>query len=631
MNDGAHWRRLGVPIFALMLLLIAVVGCQMPPTTQPAPPQPPASPQPTPPAQPQPPATPPAPSTRYIATDGLDANSGTFDKPYRTIQKCASSAKALEVCAIRAGTYRETVKPNAGVRFEPYQHEIVTVDGSDPVGGWTLHAGSIYKASVTLEPALSGNQVFVDQDAMQEARWPNTETDLSRPTWAAMGTGTTYATVYDPNLPNLDWTGATLQMWSGSNPFAHQTATVASGSGGQITTDFTNTGVCPSLCAVPGGRYALVGKLAALDAPTEWFYDAAAKLLYLWAPGSANPAALRVYAKARQYAFDLRGASNVTIRNIRIFASTVITDNRSSGIVLDGLNALYVSAYSTLPKPRPGDLAYSEGDFDVVASRALQSGIVIEGSGNTIQNSTVRYSAGNGILVRGSGHTVTNNLISGAGYMGSYATGISVSGTNQKITRNTVFDTGRDGITVDWHLSGLQFKNNEIAYNNVYNASLQAVDSGGIYACCRLDASGTSIHHNWVHDIPFAQVGQSKPAGVYLDNGSGSFEVYQNAIWRIEGHGVLVHGDSKPSRNNVIRNNTVLEQSDASIYLLAISDASGTRVFDNAVQSDIVAQSVAANVFTNNNSRTAPGATETNPGSAGCQFSGCESPPPPPK
>ncbi len=614
-----------MPRFALMLSLIVSVGCQMPPTTQPAPPQPPAAPQPP---QPQPPAP---SSTRYVATDGLDANPGTLEKPYRTIQKCASSAKALEVCAIRAGTYRETVKPNAGVRFEPYQREIVTVDGSDPVGGWTLHAGSIYQARVSLEPSLPGNQVFVGQDAMQEARGPNMDADPSRPTWAAMGTGTTYTTVYDPNLPDLDWTGATLQMWSGSNPFAHQTATVASSSVGRVATDFTNTGVCPSLCAVPGGRYALVGKLAALDRPTEWFYDTGAKILYLWAPGGANPNALKVYAKARQYAFDLRGASGVTIRDIRIFASTVITDNRSSGIVLDGLDARYASAYSTLPRPKPNDLAYSEGDFDVVASRALESGIVIEGSTNTIENSTIRYSAGNGILVRGSGHTVTNNLISGAGLMGSYATGINVSGTNQKITRNTVFDTGRDGITVDWHLNGLQFKNNEIAYNNVYNASLQAVDSGGIYACCRLDAAGTSIHHNWVHDIPFGKVGRSKPAGIYLDNGSGSFEVYQNAIWRIEGHGILLHGDSMPSRNNVIRNNTVLGQSDASIYLLAISDAEGTRVFDNAVSNDIVTQSVAANAFTNNNKPTAPGATDTNPGSAGCAFSGCESAQPPPR
>ena len=135
---------------------------------------------------------------------------------YLTIQKCATTVSSGDICAIRAGTYRETVTPNSGITITSYDGEPVTVDGSDPVTGWTLYQGSIYKAGVVL--GLSdGNQVFVGNQMMTEARWPNGN-DLFHVNWATLGTGTTTTQVVDANLPNINWTGAKIHLWSGKTP-----------------------------------------------------------------------------------------------------------------------------------------------------------------------------------------------------------------------------------------------------------------------------------------------------------------------------------------------------------------------------------------------------------------------------
>lgn len=312
-------------------------------------------------------------TTRYVATNGSDANPGTSASPYRTIQKYATVSASGDTCLIGAGTYRETVTPNSGVSFQPNGSATVTVDGSDPVTGWMVYSGNIYKANITLDTSLLSNQVFVGTDAMIEARWPNTGSDLLSPTWATMGSGTTTTTVNDSNLQNINWAGATIHIWAGSNPFAHQTGSVTASSAGSVTFTAVNGDTCPYLCAQSGGKYYLVGKLAALDSAKEWFYDSSTSQLYLWAPAGGSPT--NVFAKQRSYAFDLRGKTNVTVKGLKVFASTIITDSSSSGNTIDGIEGRYLSEYKTLPKAT--GLAYSDGDYDIVASRTNESGILI--------------------------------------------------------------------------------------------------------------------------------------------------------------------------------------------------------------------------------------------------------------
>src|SRR5207248_5655819 len=126
-------------------------------------------------------------ATYYVAQNsGSDANAGSQSAPFQTIQKCANVAVSGDSCLVRAGTYRETVKPaNNGVIFAPDGNVSVTVSGADVVSGWTAYQGNIYKSSgMTWDLGVNYNQVFLDGQMMNLARWPNTSLDVSHPTWA---------------------------------------------------------------------------------------------------------------------------------------------------------------------------------------------------------------------------------------------------------------------------------------------------------------------------------------------------------------------------------------------------------------------------------------------------------------
>ncbi len=72
----------------------------------------------------------------YVAPNGDDSNPGTFDKPWKTIQKAANTLAAGDTVYIRAGTYHERVEPqNSGSAGKPilyaaYPGDLVTLDGS---------------------------------------------------------------------------------------------------------------------------------------------------------------------------------------------------------------------------------------------------------------------------------------------------------------------------------------------------------------------------------------------------------------------------------------------------------------------------------------------------------------------
>jgi len=71
----------------------------------------------------------------YVTPIGDDANPGTMERPWQTIQKAADTLTAGKIVYIRTGTYHERVIPkNSGssdreITFSAYPGETVTIDG----------------------------------------------------------------------------------------------------------------------------------------------------------------------------------------------------------------------------------------------------------------------------------------------------------------------------------------------------------------------------------------------------------------------------------------------------------------------------------------------------------------------
>ena len=478
----------------------------------------------------------------FVAPDGSDKNKGTIRQPFKTIQKCADVVQPGESCQIRAGTYRETVKPTSSgtqekpIAFTAYKDEVVIVSGTEPVNNWKRDRGSIFSTKVALpissysDTGFFANQLFINQEMMPEARIPNLKdkSDFLRPTLLKKGLksqGGTAATIENESIPDLSegWKGA--KVWA-NEWYTTRTGTITGGNADKLTAQMTaewNRGAFYMY---------LFGKLELLDSPGEWFYDGNQQTLYFWSPDSKIPQEVEV--KQRNFAFDLSDRSYITVNNINLFANTITTSDNSTGIVLDGIKAKYVSHHMTLPPLPKSEQAPNSDNALFLASHAHDTGIQLRGSNHAIKNSLIEWSSGNGVLLVGKNHQVENNIIVNTNYMVSYAAGIKINGNGHSIRQNTISRTGRDAINIEWHTAGTNGRNNEIAYNDISQFGMLSTDLGAIYICCYVDLAGGSIHHNWIRDAKaFSQFWGTR--GIYLDLKSFNSTIHHNVVWNIVG------------------------------------------------------------------------------------------------
>ena len=158
--------------------------------------------------------------------------------------------------------------------------------------------------------------------------------------------------------------------------------------------------------------------------------------------------------KARNWAFDLRGKSNVVIVGFRFIGCEPCTGNMnvlpphsavlSNNIIIDNIRAKYMN-HAFLQ----GAGTYSS---DLIYGSALVHGMKL-GSNCVIKNSEFKYSATQ-VIWAGANTLIENNLGSDIGYEGNYGCFvIPMNSTGgQRILRNTVsrvcrsvIDFGGDG------------------------------------------------------------------------------------------------------------------------------------------------------------------------------------------
>lgn len=476
----------------------------------------------------------------FVAPGGSDDNSGTIERPFKTIQKCADVVRPGLTCWLRTGTYRETVRPKiSGTKLEPiafaaYNKEQVTVSGTEIVDNWSQHEGSIYHANVTLpidsysDTGFLANQVFVRGEMMPEARVPNLDQkrDFLRPNMFGGGLkslGGTAAKIVNSKIPHLSegWTGA--RVWT-NEWYTSRTGEITGEGADMLTAEMTAS------WDRGGFWFYLFGKLELLDDQGEWFYDDDHKKLYFWSPDDNAPNIVEV--KQRNFAFDLNDRSYIEIRNLNLFANTIITGDRSTGIIIDGIRAKYVSHHMTLPPLPKSEKAYNSDNALFLAAHAHDTGIQLRGSNHILRNSVIDGSSGNGVLLEGENHQVINNILTNTNYKVSYAAPVRLNGNGHKISHNTIKRTGRDAISWDWHTAGTDGRNIEISYNDISEFGMLSTDLGAIYVCCHVDLEDGSIHHNWIRDTrAFSPFWGTR--GIYLDIESFNSTIHHNVVWNL--------------------------------------------------------------------------------------------------
>ena len=481
-------------------------------------------------------------SDLYVSPAGSDSNPGTLARPFKTVQQCAELVQPGSTCWLRKGTYRETIVPQVSgtsdkpIAFAAYQNEAVTISGTEIVNSWSPYKDAIYRAKVDLpvdgysDTGVFANQVFVNGEMMPEARLPNLDQkrDYLRPKFLGGGLqsqGGTAAIIENKEVPELDsgWTGG--RVWT-TEWYTSRTGEITGGTADRLTAEMT------AEWERGGFWFYLFGKQELLDDRGEWFYEGDKDELYFWSPDDNAPQAVEV--KQRNYAFDLSDRSHVEIRNLNLFANTITTGDRSTGIVIDGIRAKYISHHMTLPPLPESKKAYESDGAVFLAAHAHNTGIQLRGKNNIIRNSVIDWSSGNGVLLEGDDHRVTNNIILNTNYQVSYAAPVRLNGNGHRITYNTIKRTGRDAINWDWHTAGTDGRNLEIAYNDISEFGMLSTDLGAIYVCCHVNLEGGSIHHNWIRDAhAFSPFWGTR--GIYLDLETFNSTIHHNVVWNLTG------------------------------------------------------------------------------------------------
>lgn len=479
----------------------------------------------------------------YVAKNGNDNKAGTEAQPYRSIQKAAQVAQAGDIVYIKAGVYRETVTPaNNGtaanpIIFRAYGDGEVTISATEPVLNWSIHSGSIYKATATM-PLGIANMLYFDGVAMDLARWPN-NTDNNRYTIDAKPvTGGSASHVEAPDVLDIDWSGGYI-WYLGAHSGASWTRPITSSSASRV--DFTAVDITkwpfnphnPTVFRNGNrGRFYLLNALGALDHEREWYYKN--NTVYFKAPGNANPNNATVEYAAREKTINIT-KNYIEFDGINAFGGKVYVKGKNASIK----NGVFRHCLETIDDLNNTSAQIGNGAFDVL------------GDYTTIENNIIEYGSANGIVVKGSSggknSVVRNNIIRHFNTIGNHSSLIRSTADNVKVLNNTCYSTGRDGLYINAY-------NCEVAYNDVYQAMKINNDGGVFYVVGNDNQKNTEVHHNWFHDSDGPDYADGRCAGIYLDNDSKGYDVHHNVVWNVTWTGIQTNWDVW---DNEIYNNTL--------------------------------------------------------------------------
>lgn len=494
---------------------------------------------------------PPSVYNYIVSPTGLDTNLGTFDSPMSLSRSCQLAGPGQTV-AMLGGIYRETPVPaNSGVSGNPvsfiaYPGHTPIVSGLNVIGdtGWTIHdAGlNIYKKNITLPVnghqstltsnlSILANQLFKDGEMQFEAstRILNNVNDLFEKTrWKALSMTDFQPTfIIDPTWNGKNLAGATIniQGW-----FATDSRTISSQSGSQINfpsySDNSSTGK-------QYRRWYYISNHLSLLTQAKGFHYSSGTLYYKPVTGQM-PTGMEY--KARNWGFDLRSKSYITIRGISFIGCEPVTGNDSTNYcTVDNIRATFTNHCVAQNVYRWQGVGMTR-----------QMGLKLTGTGNQLINSEIAYGSTQGVWIGANGR-VENNWIHHFGYDGGWGAGVDLWGEDQVnnivVTKNTISHTSRSSISFGYaftEFTNLRTLNLEVSYNDMSKFCLFSDDGGATYTWGFRDHTGSTVHHNWFRNAGFVLNPLNLPqagrldgiaTGFYTDQGAGPFTVHHNLFF----------------------------------------------------------------------------------------------------
>ena len=520
----------------------------------------------------------------FVSPYGDDRWSGQFaeplssrsDGPFATVERAREEVQRLRAPSggprapvtvfLRGGTYtlpetfrlgpRDGGTAEAPVVYAAYRGEQVRLSGGRVVTGWSRHRDAVLKADVRawgldalgpLHPRIAGAgpafELFFAEEPQDLARWPNRDpADPHGGGWAyvaAAGEGERARFGYAGERPR-SWSRpqeAQVNLWTQNwfdqylgvaaiDPSAHEIALAQ-----------------PAAYAIqPGQRFFLSNVAEELDAPGEWYFDAADGTLYFWPPAPIGSAEACVSLLDTLIALD--GAEHVTFRGLTLECC------RGTALTIDGGRGNRVAACAVRNAAGAG-----------IAIRGGEANIAFGNDIHGVGHGGILLSGGDRPSLRPAGHAAVNNHIHHYGRLVKcYSAAVHVDGVGNRVAHNLIHDGPHNAILLGGNDHVLEF-------NHIHHVCTQSSDVGAFYMGRDYSAQGNTLRHNVFHDIHgFGLAGDAGPGAwryespcsawaVYIDDAASGVTVYGNLFYRVPMGAVMIGG----GRNIAVENNVFVD------------------------------------------------------------------------
>ena len=529
----------------------------------------------------------------YVSSSsGNDLNPGTLSQPFRTIERARDAIRKLKMRSelgkaavtvyLREGLYplsqtfmlseQDSGVSGAPITYTAYQQEKVRLSGSVqlPVEAFQpvtqieefkrlapLAISQIRRTDLKVRGLASAQEtrwdrsqpgqpekaspeeLFIDDEVMQLARWPNKE-------WAVVDSiiDAGKAGIADGRPGTFRLDDSRISQWGDAKVWLK----------GFWFWDWYDESIAVRLIepvshrvmlAKPliyglkaGARYFAFNVLSELDQVGEYYIDREASILYVWPP-------------------------------------TPLVKNR---ITLSMLSTPLVALQNTSFVTIQG-LILEEGRDDGIQ--------IVGGQGNQIRDCLIRNVGKDGVVIQGGWqHAITDSHVYNVGTRGIVATGgdrKTLKPAGHRVLRNHLHHYGRriattkagidiDGVGVqvlhnDIHDAphvGILFAGNDhvIEFNEIHHVCLETSDAGAIYTGRDWTARGNAVRYNFIHDL-FGPSLKGDVTAIYLDDLASGSDIFGNVI--IDVHRAILVGGGRDNRleNNVLANCDIAISMDA--------------------------------------------------------------------
>ena len=505
-----------------------------------------------------------AQTTYYVApasSGGDNNNAGTLAAPFETLQYAVNQlTTAGDILYIREGTYRETITIDEDgtsgnlITIENYNNEVVTIDGTvDVTGTWSSY-GSVSGAYQLSSYSADITQLFVDDEPMVNARWPNAQfyddSIFSHSTWAQGDEGDDAnpnsvegslqidEDVFDPGSLDLNNSIGILNIGSFKTETVKITGHTQNGAADDVITYGYTGGTDADYDTTYKDKhhyYFFEGKLDFLDTNNEWFHDKTNNILYLVTDNGLNPSSTgrTIKAKTTDYRVTFSGANYITFKGINFFATTIDIQN-SDYLSIEECNFYFPSA-----SKRMLGLTNGLGSTNVTSLNNTSDN-------NTIKKCLFENAEGEALVIKGDSNTIENNYFHHIDWSASDLNGLMVTiyctGASNTFTKNTIHTTGASATVLPGSAS-------TFSYNEVTNTGLLQSD-GAVFQGTKNYVEGSNVHHNFIYDTEKYAFRYDAPGGDAAVAGSYG-RMHHNIADNT--NGLMIKGN-----NQIIAHNTVM-------------------------------------------------------------------------